>query len=269
MADEIYKGIRGKTFNELIKSLLRRGNLKEKYVKDLISAKNMKLYEQSFTHQSANSENNYEVFEQVGDVLVGQFIINYCYKRFPQLKCTRGVKVVARLKINLGSKESLYKIGESLGFWEYISATDKEREIKKKSLIEDVFEAFLGCTSQILDEKYKPGVGYAICYDILSSIFDNIDISLAYDDLYDAKTRFKEIIDKYPNLTKIEYTDTHDEIFTANLFITIDGKRTFLGSGRAPKKADALQKASKEGIEFLNKRGFKKDISDEYLFFCK
>jgi len=104
---------------------------------------------------------------------------------------------VARLRINYGSKDSLYKIAENLGFWDYISSSEDERSRNRKSLLEDSLEAFMGATEMILNKKFCNGVGYAVVYDIMKKIFDGMDISLIYEDLFDPKTRLKELFDFY------------------------------------------------------------------------
>ena len=78
------------------------------------------------------------------------------------------------LRINYGSRQSFSDIADKLNIWDYISADEEERSRKKKDLLEDCLESFIGCTEYILDEKYCQGVGYGIVYNILSKIFDNI-----------------------------------------------------------------------------------------------
>jgi dsRNA-specific ribonuclease len=288
----IYFGIRDASFRDMIKNILEKSKLKQKYIDELTTENNMKIYDQAFTAASANSKKNYEIFEQLGDTSVNKFLVWYAYKRFPQLNCPLGVKVVARIKINYGSRQSFSEIGENLGFWPYITADETERGKKKKDLLEDCVESFFGCTEQILDRKYRPGVGYAIIYDILSSIFDKIDISLNYSDLYDAKTRLKELFDAYKEeLGQIAYTDNRDEmlsesiayqvprnsqnkpiIIKVNKDVTIEKARPEwipLGSGKAAKKADAQQKASEEALKRLNAAGWIKEVPAEYKFFCE
>ena len=88
----------------------------------------------------------------------------------------------------------------------------KYRVRDKKDLLEDTLEAFIGCTEYLLDKAYRPGVGYAIVYDILSDIFDEIPISLRFEDLYDAKTRLKETFDTFPEIGHWAYVDNREEI---------------------------------------------------------
>lgn len=287
----VYYGARDEEFKNLIRSLLKKGNLKDKYIEPLLEPESMKVYGTVFTAESADSENNYQVFEQLGDITANAFIVWYMYRRFPQLLCTEGVKVVARLRINYGSKQSFSKIAESIGFWTYISATDFERSSNKKSLLEDTFEAFIGATQYLLDNHFRNGVGNAIVYDILKNIFDDMDISLKYEDLYDAKTRLKEVFDLYgeAKLGILEYKDDKNEKLTESIVYQViggipmkvcqncakdmgvkkkGGSYVELGRGYAALKADAQQKAAAQAIESMRSRGFAKPIPKIYETFC-
>ena len=195
----IYLGSRGDDFKEFIASLLKKGGLKDRYIDLLTDEDSMKVYACAFTSELIDPVNNYQVLEQIGDLTGNKFIVNYMYDRFPQLDCVEGVKVVARLRINYGAKESFCEIARKYGFWKYISATNDLRQRVMKPLLEDVFEAFLGATERIIDRRKRVGVGYAIVYDILTTIFNDIDISLKYEDLYDSKTRLKELFDLHEN----------------------------------------------------------------------
>ena len=231
----------------------------------------MKLFSQAFTSSCADPENNYEIYEQLGDVTANKFIVWYMYRRFPQLKHPLGVKIVARLRINYGARQSFFKIGENLGFWQYITATEEIRSRKKKDLLEDCVESFIGVTEFLLDHIYeKPGIGNIVIYDILKSIFDEIPISLKYEDLYDSKTRLKELFDFHKTkLGKLKYTNIRDKesgYFTANTYMTCQsGESVLLGSGCATKLKDAEQKAAEQAIKKMkNKFGLTKEIPNEY-----
>ena len=301
----IYLGSRGDDFRELITELLRRGNLKPKYIEQLTSKKAMQAFGVAFTAASADPVNNYERFEQIGDVTANKFIVWYAYRRFPQLDCTAGVKVVARLRINYGAKATFAQIADDLGFWDYISCAidGDQRNVKyrnrhKKDLLEDVFEAFVGCTEYLLDKAYMPGVGYGIVYNILSSIFDDISISLRYDDLFDAKTRLKETFDLFADLGEWAFINRRTEpnedghtMSESSLYIVPvgeskmpirekygPGKRDFtekprrgwkrIGSALAPKKSDAEQLAAEQGLQYLKSKGYYRHPPKEYQLFC-
>ena len=307
LSSNIYRGPRGSTFKKLIASLMTRGKLKEKYIDVLTNKENIKKFSKAFTAASANKRENYEQMEQLGDVSANKFIVWYAYQRFPQLDCPAGVKVVARLRINYGAKNSFASIAEKLGFWPFISAAEdgtdrsaKYRTRHKKDLLEDVFESFIGCTEQILDQKYRPGVGYGVVYDIMASIFDKIPISLKFEDLIDAKTRMKEIFDAFgDSIGSYQFIDTRQEkntpdgelyrVAVASLYKVPLGMNrrpvkirspngdtllpntgwVLIGSGIAPTKSAAQQKASEEGIKTLNQQGYIKEVPMEYRLFCR
>lgn len=287
----IYFGSRGDDFKDLIASLLTKGGLKSRYIKMLTDEEAMKIYGCAFTSELVDPEDNYQVLEQIGDLSGNKFIVNYMYNRFPQLDCAEGVKVVARLRINYGAKESFAEIARKLGFWEFISATNDLRQRKMKSLLEDVFEAFLGATERILDKRKRVGVGYAIVHDILTSIFNEMDISLRYEDLYDAKTRLKELFDLHEgSLGPLVYKDQKRDMITFSSAFRIDGgkyqektdqygnvtvdkkkiiggKYIKIGEGSAALKADAQQNAASSALENLKKHGWFKQVPRIYQRF--
>jgi dsRNA-specific ribonuclease len=266
----IYLGSRGSDFKELIVGLLKRGGLRSKYIKILTDESSMNIYNSAFTSELVDEDNNYQVLEQLGDLTGNKFIVWYMYRRFPHLKCAKGVKVVARLRINYGAKQSFSKISGDLGFWKFISAPYELRQRKMKPLLEDVFEAFLGATESILDDRIRIGVGYAIVYDILQSIFDDMDISLRYEDLYDAKTRLKELFDMYGDkLGSLVYKETKPDDITFCQIFRINGgeyksetqkktcgKYILVGEGSASLKSDAQQVASANALKNMEHQGF-------------
>lgn len=275
----IYLGDRGVSFKKLITSLLKKGNIKQKYIDLLTTPESMDVFAAAFTSEQVDDNNNYQVYEQLGDLTGNKFIVWYIYKRFPQLKCAEGVKVAARLRINLGSKNSFCSIAENFGFWDFISATNELRHRKKKPLLEDVFEAFLGATETILDGHTKIGVGYACVYKILGAIFDEIPISLKYEDLYDAKTRLKELFDIHSEkLGPLRYEEKREELVAYSMIYRLDGgrydtrqdgtvnmnsivgkyKKVLIGQGSAALKSDAEQVAAADALKNLAAQGYVK-----------
>jgi len=284
----IYLGDRGVSFKRLIVSLLKKGNIKQKYIDLLTTSENMEIFASAFTSEQVDDNNNYQVYEQLGDLTGNKFIVWYIYKRFPQLKCAEGVKVAARLRINLGSKNSFCSIAENFGFWDFISATNDLRQRKKKPLLEDVFEAFLGATETILDQNTKIGVGYACVYKILGAIFDEIPISLKYEDLYDSKTRLKELFDIHSdNLGPLKYEEKREDLVAYSLIYRLEGakyesrqdgtvnmnsiigkyKKVLIGQGRAALKADAEQAAASDALKNLAMQGYIKHAPSIYSRF--
>ena len=267
---EIYIAPRDNTFISLIRSVITKGNLKQKYIEPLLNEENMEIFSQVFTHKSVYTDTrpnyNYEVYEQLGDVSANKFIVWYMYKRFPQLNCLEGVKIVARLRINYGAKQSFYRIAENLGFWSFISASVEKRNTKMKNLLEDVFESFIGAIEHIIDNIFMVGVGYSIVYSILKNIFDEKIISLSYNNLYDSKTKLKELFDFMPSLGKLQYINK--KIFTQE-GISINCTEIYrnsikIGEGSASLKNNAEQNASTNALELLKNEGYSKPVLPEY-----
>jgi dsRNA-specific ribonuclease len=284
----IYLGDRGESFKTLITGVLKLGGIRDKYINLLTNEANMDIYASAFTSELVDENNNYQVLEQLGDLTGNKFIVWYIYERFPQLKCADGVKVAARLRINYGAKNSFCDIADKLGFWPFISATNDLRHRKRKPLLEDVFEAFIGATELILDEQVRHGVGYACVYKVLTAIFDGMNISLAYEDLYDAKTRLKELFDMHgTKLGPLVYEEKKEDTLTqsiayrlsgANYEVRPDGSvnmnkitgrytKVPIGSGKASLKSDAQQLAANCALKTLEKEGYVKKPPHIYAKF--
>ena len=267
---EIYKGIRGERFTYFLREVLSLSNLNKQYYDILLDKEGLQLYDQVFTHKTANEENNYEYLEFLGDTTLNKSIAWYLSRRFPQLNCPQGVKVLTRLKINLISKRSFAGFAKQLGFWNFVSADSEVRSMKMDKTLEDVFEAFFGATELLIDERIRQGAGYSICYNIIDNILNTHDISLKYEDLFDSKTRLKEIFDHFgENLGQLKYdTVKVERIHHVKVVLNDRGSCRTLGEGSAPLKADAQQRAATQAIETLRKIGFSKQLSDSYALFC-
>ncbi len=237
---------------------------------------NLEIFNQAFTAQSWDPAKNYEYLEQLGDVTANKALVWYFYRRFPPLACSSGVKVVARLKINYSSKKCFSKIANDLGFWKLILASDDDKFHQRDDLLEDSFEAFVGAIEMIADREFGMGTGSAVAYNFVKNIFDKMDISLHYEDLFDSKTRLKEIVDKHgQSLGRIQYKETRQgmgkDLVTTSIVTLFQGhgKRSqVLGIGRRRLKSDAQREASTIAIAELKRRGFSKEPAPEYSKFA-
>lgn len=274
---EIHYGIRGEDFQALIKSVLIKAKLREQYLNILLDEESMNIYNQAFTSDTANITDNYEVFEQLGDVLLGAFIVWYTYRRYPRLMKPEGVKVVARIRINYVGEEQLAELAENLNFGPYItSAVDQRGEEDRlddenwMKLLEDVFEAFIGATAYILDNRIRQGVGYAIVYDILSHIFDELPMSLEYSSLFDSVTRLKELYDMNkatlgPKVLYYEQYLPEQKRTEVSVYILDNkGKKVTIGKGLARRKARAKRMAAEQAIQYLTSKGYTRTVPAIY-----
>jgi len=276
MTENIY-GIRGDVFKSFLYGLLRRSGLKKKYIDALTDKTGMALYSRAFTHQSIDAEQNYEFLEILGDVTCNKIVVWYIKDRFPVLQNTAGVKVIARLRINLVSKKNFSLLAEKLGFGDFISCEKEIKEQKGKSLLEDAFEAFFGATEMLLDSIVSPGAGYGICFKILKSIFDDLPISLKYEDLYDPITRLKETLDFYRGKQSsvlwgsmlFENTKTErGQMVHLFQWDKATHRKKLLSTAEAPLLDDAKQMAASKALQRIEKEGLRRPIPEYYSLLC-
>jgi len=281
--DNVYPEFTNKILNPLQKMDITKEFLKnifltfskldEKYVS--ILTKNVHMYQTAFTSPKFNPQNNYELYEKLGDSTANEAIVWYFYTVFPQLHCPAGVRVIASLKNLYGSKEYFSKFAEMLGFWPYVKATEEELKNleTRQKLLEDIFEAFLGVTKLVLFRTFGYiGVGNEIVFSIMKTILDSEKVSLEEEDLYDAKTRLKEFFDKLAvqqRFGQVKYVDADTEDKTARitkLFFVKGGVWTLISSGKGISKVAREKNAASHAIEFLKKEGFE---SKRELLFCQ
>ena len=251
---QLYQGIRGTEFLDKIKTILsKRGKLKEKYIESILDEDGINLYNIAFTHKTADPVYNYEFLETLGDATANSSIIWYLSRRFPQINCPDGVKILARLKILYVSKKKFQELAKKLDLWDFVTCDTKTRTTDMNKTLEDVFESFIGVTQKILDERIRKGVGHAICYNIIKSLFDEIQISLEYHDLFDSKTILKEIVDGFKDkLGQIKYENTQDpatSTFSVNILRIMPGNKELIGIGYGINPQGAEEEAIKSAMK--------------------
>ena len=142
----------------------------------------------------------------------------------------------------------------------------------KHKILEDVFESFCAVVEMILDKKFGIGVGYATCFEIISKIFDEMDIRIDYFSLNNPIMTLKEIYDelvtngqrsKEDNLPVYVSRPTHIEVLDI-----VHGKKTLIGSGKGKTVELAKQEAARQAVSYFNKLGIAKRIPEAYLKFC-
>lgn len=263
MCSDIYYANYDESFKNLLLNIFKTSKIHDKYIEILLSSDSIDLYKQAFIHHSIHSQCNYEYYEFKGDLTVNKVIIEYLCKIYPFLCCKDGVKVLSRLKILFTSKKTLSEIGNNLNFWNYISSSNNIRQTKKKSLLEDVFESFIGMTEYIISKHYSVGIAYTICYKIISKQLKKINkFSLSYEDLFDAKTRLKEICDYYKHtIGKILYSYNNSNKYKqVRIYHIKQNEKKLIGEGTSNLLIDAEQEASTNALISLKKIGIEKPM---------
>lgn len=234
---------------QTVKKIMRWGL--EPHFVNLIFEKNLNIFQAVFTTKSFDPIHNYEYFEQLGDSTINKFIVVYMGRRFPHLRNTKGIAVISKLRTIYGSKEQLSKISDNLGLGKFIRMVDVDVSSKTStmSVLEDVFEALFGAIEFCIDKEYSDvgGMGYLFCYKILKHIFDDIDISLEYKKLVDAKTRLNEMRDGFNIMVKYQDTKDSNGYFSTTIFV--NGVNT--GTSVSDTKRQAQINASEQAIDYI------------------
>ncbi|CCV02117.1 RNAseIII [Invertebrate iridovirus 25] len=273
----IYYGPRDDSFKDFLIKIFKYTGVTNEYLLRYVNDQTLPLFNIAFTSSSADEYNNYEPFEQMGDSTIGKFIVWSSYEKFPQLRGkSEAVEIVARMKINLGSKDNLSQIAEDLGMWDFISASDELRHRSKKKLLEDVFEALIGVIEFIIldysdSNTSQPGLAYQLVYALLSKLFERYTLKIDYNTLVDSKNRLKGVFDQYKEQLGSEAVYKTERVMKndKNIFVSkvYDKNGNFLGEGAAALKKDAEKKASEMAITTLERKGFKKIIPILYSTF--
>lgn len=257
-------------FQEKVRGFLRLSFLKQQHIEAITDAEGMELYAQAFTHYSVGPV-NYEWLEILGDATLNKCVVWYINGRFPQLRNADGVKVIARLKIKLVSKNSFSEIAEQFGFLPFIRLDEENMKasLNLRSVLEDVLEAFFGATELLVDKHFGQGAGCGVCFQLLKNIMDRKHISLKYEDLYDPITRLKETFDlyraslwgqaRYENIK-----DGHTQHVVVYQFDPLTRRKVEIGRASAPSLDEAKQNAAIVAIEKMASHGFRRPVPEYY-----
>lgn len=255
LSDFIYN----KNLKLFIGGILSNLSLTDNEIQILLSDKCLQEFKNSLTCMTFDYNNNYEFYELLGDSTLNKCIIWYLKRRFPEFNRAGGVKYLTRLKIITISKEGFSSLADTLGLYKYIRSSPEEKQNDKKKILEDVFEAFLGCLEHLVDEHIKLHKGYSIVYQLIEQLLDKKEFNTKYEDLWDAKTRIKELFDIRPNdkywvnFTAIKKQG--ETFFNCIVSVSINNKVFDIGSGIGRKKANSEQIACEDALKNLKNSG--------------
>ncbi len=213
-----------------------------------ILPKNEELYSLAFTHSSYNGmagtrHQDYERLEFLGDAVVGMVVSELCYIYHPEME--QGKLSMLKSQFIRTAAEAEYC--KRLGLNEYIrvGASFAKDASKNLSLLEDVFEAFIGAV--YLDH------GLDVCYRIVRDIFEDDVKNAKVDMTINPKSYLQECMqaDKKESVTyKILEERGHGGEKTFVAAVYFEGAEIGRGEGKSKKAAeteaasDALKKMS-------------------------
>lgn len=290
-------GIRGLEFKNFIKSILiNRGKLRKDYVDFILNDENMEIYNKAFTSKTIksnkieiqeknelnetiiknyvvpdeNSPNNFTIYKLIGEGVINNFFVFYVVKKFPFLDTASSVRTITLLKHKYNSKEYKNIFADVLGFSPFINSSSYEFNNSKFKLLDDIYSSFFGATEYIFDKEFINGIGYVICYDILQTLYNEIEIVVSTDseDLGDPKTLLKELFQQHKNLGGLLYQTELDKelnLYKSQIFKVVNGygpnkteggTKLFLADSESHFKKDAEKLASSKALLLLNQSGY-------------
>lgn len=212
-------------------SVAFKQNLKEKYG---IKFNNEKLLEDAFTHSSYANEHpgrkDYEKLEFLGDAVLELAVSDYLYRHFPKLNEGE----LTRMRSNIVRTEGFSEFAIECGFPAEINLGKGEEKAgarKRKTLLEDVFEAFNGAL--FLDQG-MPAVQHFLHLTVYPLIAEG-DFNASRD----YKTELQERL-QVNGPVKIEYQviDEDESKPSFKVELLVNGEKVSEGQGRNKKAAE-------------------------------
>ncbi len=202
------------------------------------------LLNRALTHRSF-SRNHNERFEFLGDALLGMFIADVLFVKFPEA----AENELTRLRASLVNKETLARLARELDLGRYIKfgiGEQKSRGWQKKSLLSNAMEALVGAVyldSDLENCRQFIRILYARLLDDLSA--ENIP--------KDPKSKLQEYLQAnkqtLPAYQVIaEEGDPHSKMFTIECCID-NFAGPIVGKGR--NKRDAEQAAAEAALKII------------------
>lgn len=179
------------SFRKFIQSLLKRAKINAEHRASFTDEDGMKLFQAAFTHATFDPNNNYEIWEFIGDGILKGILSQYIPRRFPELATGEGV--LSKARRSLESDKTLAQLGINLGFWEHVQAGEEILQRNRNKTVEDVFEAFIGVLTEIVDRRVKRGLGYIYAYNFVQSVLDERELVFSKETLDDPITRLNEL----------------------------------------------------------------------------
>ncbi len=201
-----------------------------------IKPNNEELYRLAFTHSSYNGmagtrHQDYERLEFLGDSIIGFVTSELCYTFHPDME--QGQLSMLKAQFIRSSSEAKYCRKLGLGQYIRVGASFVKEASTNISLLEDVFESFVGAV--FLDQ------GLVFCYNLVRKIFEEDIKNATIDIAINPKSRLQECMqaDSKESVTyRIlkEEGSAADKRFLAGVYF--EGKEIGRGYGHNKKLAE-------------------------------
>ncbi len=228
-----------------------RAEFKKRLLTDYqITFEHEDLLEAAFTHASYANENkkshlqDYEKLEFLGDAVLELAVSDYLYRHYPKLDEGE----LTRLRANIVRTEGFSEFAIECGFQEEIKLGKGEEKAgarQRKTLLEDVFEAFNGAL--FLDQGMSQ-----VQHFLRLTVYPRI-ASGEFDDSRDYKTELQEFLQQ-DGPVKIDYLLLSEKQEPSEFVVQlcVRDKKMEIGHGHNKKAAEqeaALAALKRYGLE--------------------
>jgi dsRNA-specific ribonuclease len=198
-------------YNFIYTLLSNYGLMNEDDIEKILDEEGMKIMRSAVTHWSLQEELDYEVWETLGDTTLNKIMVWYMFRRFPH---ATSEELTEAKKLNV-SKGQFPIYAHTIHLPQYVRYRNIQYLHGKniltitldRSIKEDTFEAFFGALEYLIDGKIMLGAGYIVCYNIVSHILDQQQMTIQLSKIKDSITQLKEIFDNRKKLgDSFEYT---------------------------------------------------------------
>ena len=204
----------------------------------------IKLYEIAMSHSSYANEHrekkDYERLEFLGDAVLELIVSEYLYKNYEQDEGD-----MTKKRANFVCENANYEYMNKLDLIKYIRVGNGEIKDIKKTIIADIFEAFIGAI--YLDQGFSKVKEFVLSV-ITPYIIDNVYFFNDYKSILQEAVQTDRRSLVYELIS--ESGPPHDKRFT--IAVRIDD--VIYGKGIAGSKKEACQLAAKEALEKLAKK---------------
>lgn len=189
---------------------------------------------------------SYERLEYLGDAVVELIISNYLFQRYPN----DDEGFLSKLRVSLVNRIAMAHLTRILGLSKYllISKTLEEKENSrfKESILEDIFEAFIGAIFLDFNQdkhgqlnSFNSGTGFQIAEKFLITLIEDVNTEIDFTDLILDDGNYKGKLVKYfKKVHKISITfKTVDSIGSSvekevSIKIIRDDNNNTIGTGK-------------------------------------
>ncbi|ALX27533.1 putative ribonuclease III [Golden Marseillevirus] len=222
-------------FAKFIDHILTLAGIGPENRRKMTSPQNLAKFRTAFTHKTVNSgnDNNYELYELLGDSLVNAAILRYVNAKRPDIS---DVETLTRIKHYIQSRAFLSILAFQNGYFQHVLVgeefaksivdgvekklrrQDREQRVMSEEtrkviiqmgedglkdnktfskLMTDLYEAMCGVIASLVEEETGiEGMGYIPVYQLTSNFLSRSNMELTYENIVDPVTRLKETYQK-------------------------------------------------------------------------